>query len=139
MDSHLERTMMGCYIFSLTITSISSTTIQPPGDLASEVVDFVELEYSELDLLLAFNLLGLHVGLLLALLSAATEAKNEVESGLLLNVVIRESVVVLELLPGKRLGIAGLDTTKIYSDLEFAEQRREVKREYPSRRAVSLI
>ena len=41
------------------------------------------------------------VSLLLALLCTTTETKHEMESGLLLNVVIRKTTSVLELLPSE--------------------------------------
>jgi len=72
-----------------------------PDDLAG-VIDLVELEDSELDLLvLVLDLLGLGVGLLLALLGAAAEAEDEVEGGLLLYVVVSEGPAVLQLLAGE--------------------------------------
>ena len=73
-----------------------------PGDLAGGVVDLVELKNAELDLLvLVLDLLGLGVGLLLALLGAATEAEDEVKRGLLLDVVVGEGASVLKLLAGE--------------------------------------
>lgn len=58
------------------------------GDL-SVVVDLVVLEDRQLDLLpLVLDLLGGGVGLLLALLTTTTETEDEVEGGLLLDVVV---------------------------------------------------
>jgi hypothetical protein len=72
------------------------------GHLAGGVVHLVELEEGELDLLvLVLDLLGLGVRLLLALLGAAAEAEHQVESGLLLDVVVGEGAAVLELLAGE--------------------------------------
>ena len=66
------------------------------------IIDLVELQHGELDLLvLVLDLLRLGVGLLLALLGAASEAEHEVESGLLLDVVVGEGAAVLELLSGE--------------------------------------
>ena len=68
----------------------------------SRIVDLVELKNAELDLLvLVLDLLGLGVGLLLALLGAATEAEDEVKRGLLLDVVVGEGAAVLQLLSGE--------------------------------------
>jgi len=65
-------------------------------------IDLVVLEHSELGLLaLVLDLLGSAVDLLLALLRTTTEAEDEVESGLLLDVVVRESSAILELLAGE--------------------------------------
>jgi len=65
-------------------------------------VDLVVLEHSELDLLaLVLDLLGGGVDLLLALLAASTETQHQVESGLLLDVVVGEGAAVLELLSGE--------------------------------------
>ena len=47
------------------------------------------------------DLLRLGVGLLLALFSAAAEAEHEVESGLLLDVVVGEGSAVFQLLAGE--------------------------------------
>jgi len=70
-------------------------------DLAA-VLDAVVLEGREGDVLAdALGLLGLAVDLLLALLSAAAEAEDEVEGRLLLDVVVRKSAAVLELLAGE--------------------------------------
>ena len=53
------------------------------------LIHLIELQHRELDFpVLVLDLLGLGVGLLLALLAAAAEAENEVESGLLLDVVV---------------------------------------------------
>ena len=70
-------------------------------DLAA-VLDAVVLEGLEGDGLVdALGLLGLAVDLLFALLAAAAEAEDEVEGGLLLDVVVREGAAVLELLAGE--------------------------------------
>merc|ERR1712138_53998 len=66
------------------------------------VIDGVVLEHVKLDLLLGvLDLLGLGVGLLLALLAASTETEHEVQGGLLLDVVILEGAAILELLAGE--------------------------------------
>ena len=66
------------------------------------VINLVELEDSELDLLvLVLDLLGLGVGLLLSLLSATAETKHKVKSGLLLDVVVGQGSAILELFSGE--------------------------------------
>ena len=66
------------------------------------VLDAVVLEGLEGDGLAdALRLLGLAEDLLFALLSAATETEDEVEGGLLLDVVVGKSAAVLELLAGE--------------------------------------
>jgi hypothetical protein len=65
-------------------------------------VNLVVLEDSELGLLaLVLDLLGGGVHLLLALLGSTTEAEDQVEGGLLLDVVVRKSAAILELLSGE--------------------------------------
>src|SRR3989338_4559515 len=68
------------------------------GDL-SVLADIIVEEGSHLDLLL---IVGLHLGLgevlLLPLLGSSYETKNQVEGRFLLNVVVRESTTILELL-----------------------------------------
>jgi hypothetical protein len=75
------------------------------GALAAEAldlavaVDLVVLEDGQLGLLaLVLDLLGRGVDLLLALLAAAAEAQDQVERGLLLDVVVGERAAVFELL-----------------------------------------
>ena len=63
------------------------------------IIYLVELKRSErLVLILVLNLLGLGVDLLLSLLSTAAKTEHQVESALLLNVVITEGAAILELL-----------------------------------------
>ena len=78
------------------------------GALAAKTLDLavtvnlVVLEDGELGLLvLVLDLLGGGVDLLLALLTTTTQTKHEVKGGLLLNVVVRKSAAVLELLAGE--------------------------------------
>lgn len=75
------------------------------GALAAETldlaitVDLVVLEDGKLGLLaLVLDLLGGGVDLLLTLLTTTTQAEHEVKGGLLLDVVVRKSTAVLELL-----------------------------------------
>merc|ERR1711904_132659 len=58
-------------------------------------IDLVVLEHMKFDFLV-LDLLGLGVCLLLALLTATTKAEHEVQSGLLLDVVILEGTAILE-------------------------------------------
>jgi hypothetical protein len=78
------------------------------GALAAETLnasiraDLVVLEDGQLGLLaLVLDLLGGGVDLLLALLATTTEAEDEVEGGLLLDVVVGEGAAILELLSGE--------------------------------------
>jgi hypothetical protein len=66
-------------------------------------IDLVVLEHSQLGLLaLVLDLLGSGVNLLLALLGhTTTQAEDQVEGGLLLDVVVGESTAILELLAGE--------------------------------------
>ena len=67
-------------------------------DLAG-AVNLVHLEESELHLLVHVgHALGLGVHLLLALLAATAKAEDEVQGGLLLDVVIRQCATIFELL-----------------------------------------
>ena len=77
------------------------TLLPQPLHLAGPV-HLVELEHGELHLLvLVLDLLRLGVRLLLPLLRATAETEDEVESGLLLDVVVGEGASVLQLLPGE--------------------------------------
>jgi hypothetical protein len=68
----------------------------------SVTVDLVVLKDGEFGLFaLVLDLLGSSVDLLFALLAATTEAEHEVKGGLLLDVVVRKSATVLELLAGE--------------------------------------
>ncbi|TXG69072.1 hypothetical protein EZV62_004007 [Acer yangbiense] len=63
---------------------------------------FVELQHNQLHLLLlVLELLWLSVGLLLPLLGTTANAEHQVESGLLLDVVVGQSAAILKLLAGK--------------------------------------
>jgi hypothetical protein len=68
----------------------------------SITINLVVLEDSELGLLaLVLDLLWGGVDLLLALLGSTTEAEDQVEGGLLLDVVVRKGTAVLKLLAGE--------------------------------------
>ena len=79
-------------------TALSIRALLPqPLDFAA-IINLIELEHSELDLLLlVLDLLGLGVGLLLSLLGSTPQSKHQVESGLLLDIVVSEGAAVLEL------------------------------------------
>ena len=86
----------------------SSKTYGLGGALAAQTldlsvtVDLVVLKDGEFGLFaLVLDLLGSGVDLLFALLSATTQTEHEVESGLLLDVVVRKGTAVLELLAGE--------------------------------------
>ena len=75
------------------------------GALAAKTLDLaiavnlVVLKDGQLGLLvLVLDLLGGGVDLLLALLTTTTQAEDEVKGGLLLDVVVRKSATILELL-----------------------------------------
>merc|ERR1712062_598504 len=75
------------------------------GTLASQTVDLavvvhlVVLQHSQLDLpVLMLPMLGSGVVLLLPLLGSSPQSEDQVEGGLLLDVVIRESPPILQLL-----------------------------------------
>ena len=79
-----------------------------PGALSSQsldlsaVVDLVELEHGQLHLLfLVLDLLGCGVVLLLTFLATTPQPQDKVKGRLLLDVVVRESAAIFELLPGK--------------------------------------
>ena len=66
------------------------------------VIHLVVLQHSQLHrLMVVLGLLGFRVGLLLSLFGTTTKAKHEVQSRLLLDVVVGEGAAVLELLTSK--------------------------------------
>jgi len=80
---------------------LSGTLSAKPVDLAV-VVHLVVLEHSKLDLLvLVRDLLGSGVILLLALLSTSPQSEDKMKGRFFLNVVVRESSSILELLSSK--------------------------------------
>ena len=80
----------------------SDWTVLPETHNLTTVLYSVVLEGLERDCLVrALGLLRLGIDLLLALLSSSPEAKNQVERGFLLDVVVRESSAVLKLLSSK--------------------------------------
>jgi hypothetical protein len=81
--------------------SVAGALASKSLDLAIRV-DLVVLEDGQLGLLaLVLDLLGGGVDLLLALLTTTTEAEDQVESGLLLDVVVAQGAAILELLTSK--------------------------------------
>jgi len=82
-------------------TVLSRTLPPEPLDLAT-VVHLVVLEHGQLHLLfLVLDLLGGGVVLLLALLATSTQTQHQVESRLLLDVVVGEGAAIFQLLAGK--------------------------------------
>jgi hypothetical protein len=85
-----------------TSTACLAWTLPPQALDLAIAIDLVVLEHRQLGLLaLVLDLLGGSVDLLLALLGTATQAQDEVESGLLLDVVVAQGAAVLELLAGE--------------------------------------
>nr|AFK34695.1 unknown [Lotus japonicus] len=83
-------------------TALRIRALLPQPLNLARVINLVELQHSELNLpMLVLDLLGLGVGLLLALLSATAETEDKVESGLLLDVVVSKCAAVFQLLPGE--------------------------------------
>ena len=82
-------------------TLFRGTLAPQPLELAA-VVDLVVLQDSKLDLgVLVLLLLGLGVGLLLALLTTTEKTEDKMEGRLLLDVVVRKSTAILQLLAGE--------------------------------------
>lgn len=80
-------------------TSTTGGALLTETDNLTIVIDTVVLQDGELDrLALMLDLLGGSVGLLLLLLGTTTEAKDKMEGGLLLDVVVGEGTTVFELL-----------------------------------------
>ena len=84
------------------ITYVGSWALAAETLDLSITVDLIVLEYSQLGLLaLVLDLLGGSVDLLLALLGTTTETQDQMKGRLLLDVVVRQSAAVLELLAGE--------------------------------------
>jgi hypothetical protein len=80
-------------------TTVLTGTLSPQSGDFSLVTDLVILQSSKLYfLMLVLDLLGSGVILLLALLAATTKAEDQVQGGLLLDVVVGESAAIFELL-----------------------------------------
>lgn len=80
-------------------TSTAGGALLTKTDDLAVVIDTVVLQDGKLDgLALVLDLLGSSVGLLLLLLGTTTEAKDKMESGLLLDVVVGEGTAIFELL-----------------------------------------
>ena len=81
-------------------------------------VDLVVAQDTHLDLLsLVLDLLGCRVVLLLSLLGSSSESQDEVERRLLLDVVVRKSAAVLELLSGEDQALLVRGDTLLVLDL----------------------
>jgi hypothetical protein len=86
----------------------------------SITIDLVVLENSQLGLLaLVLDLLRGSVHLLLALLAATTETQHEMQSGLLLDVVVGERTAVFELLAGEDQALLVRGNSLLVLDLGF--------------------
>ena len=80
-------------------TALLSTALAPQAVDLAVVIDLVVLQHRELDLpLLVLDLLGSGVVLLLPLLGSSPQSEHQVEGGLLLDIVIRKSAAILQLL-----------------------------------------
>jgi hypothetical protein len=87
------------------------------------VTDLVELEDGQLDsLVLVGDTLGGIVHLLLSLLDTSTETENQVQGGLLLDVVVRKRTSILELLSSKDQALLVRGDTFIFSNSSFINQ-----------------
>jgi len=95
-DSH-QGSMVGSSHFPTNCTKVNLGS--EPCVLKSSGSNLVELKSSKLHSLVdVLHFLGLGVGLLLSLLATTAQSQNQVQGALLLDVVIRESSAVLELL-----------------------------------------
>jgi hypothetical protein len=108
------------------------------GALAAETlnlaitVDLVVLEDSELGLLpLVLDLLGGGVDLLLPLLGSTTQAEDQVESGLLLDVVVGEGAAIFELLASEDETLLVRGNALLVCALSDCAQKQAAKRTYP--------
>lgn len=80
-------------------TNLGSWAFSPQTLDFAVTVHLVVLKHSQLCLLaLVLDLLGCGVHLLLALLGTSAQTKDQMESRLLLDVVVRESATIFELL-----------------------------------------
>ncbi len=85
-----------------TCPTILGWTLPPQSLNLSISINLVVLEHSQLGLLaLVLDLLRCGVDLLLSLLGTTTKTEDEVESRLLLDVVVGERTAVFELLAGE--------------------------------------
>ena len=110
------------------ITNLRRRALSPQTlDLAIPIY-LVILEHGQLRLLpFMLDLLGRGVHLLLALLGTSAQTKDEMEGGLLLDVVVRESAAVFELLAGENQALlVGRDAFFVWNntlaseDLDFS-------------------
>ena len=104
----------------LNMTYVGSWALSAETLDLSIAVDLVVLENSQLGLLaLVLDLLGRGVHLLLALLAATTQAKDQVQGRLLLDVVVGERAAVLELLAGEDQALLVRGNSFLVLDLGF--------------------
>merc|ERR1712244_141954 len=100
-------------------TLLGGTLAPQTVDLAV-VVDLVVLQHGELDLpLLVLDLLGGGVILLLPLLGSSPEPEDEMKGGLLLDVVVRESTAILQLLTSEDQSLLIWGNTLLILDLSL--------------------
>ena len=82
-------------------TGLSRAILSLSHDLTL-VINRIELQNSKLDALVrVLDLLRLGVDLLLSLLSTTTQTEDQVQCGLLLNVIITKGAAILQLLTGE--------------------------------------
>merc|ERR1719234_827277 len=105
---HVGETTLAAVLTVKVSSHEDSGTALLSGALAAQTVDLaivvnlVVLKDSQLDLpMLVLDLLGGGVVLLLPLLGTSPQPEDEVEGGLLLDVVVGQSPAILQLLAGK--------------------------------------
>ena len=103
--NHVSQPALATVVAVLVHSHAHTSTTDVIGAILARVrhgtilVYLVELERSQLDgLVHVLDLLGLGVGLLLPLLTTTTQTQHQMEGGFLLDVVIRQSAAVLQLL-----------------------------------------
>jgi len=101
-------------------TNSGNGTVLPKAHDLAPILHAVVFESLEWDSLVdALVLLGLSVDLLLPLLSAATKTEDEVEGRLLLDIVVRKSAAVLELLASEDKALLIRGDALLVLDLGF--------------------
>ena len=122
------------------IAARSDTLPAQTSDLAV-LINLVVVEDSELDtLMLVGDTLGSSVDLLLVLLTTTKQTQHKVEGALLLDVVIRKSVTVLELLAGEDQTLLVRGDTLLVLDLSLhvvdAVSRLDLERDGLARQSL---
>jgi hypothetical protein len=104
LDLNIETTLAAVEAILVHSESDSSTaswarTVFPCSGNLALTINLVKFENGELDLLvLVMFLLGLGIRLFLSLLSSSSQTKQKIQCGLLLNVIVKRSAVVFQLL-----------------------------------------